>query len=130
MAGVKPTVPGFVLPIDQASAADIALVGGKAASLGEVSRIGGVRVPPGFCVTTDAFRDAVANTRGLSERIGELSPDGSPALSAGIRKTIEGARLPAGLVEAVEQLLAAEGEGAAWAVRSSATTEDLPTASF
>jgi len=120
----------FVLPIDHIGAADVALVGGKAAQLGELTRIEGIRVPPGFCVTTDAFRSVVANTRGLGESIDRLSLDGSQTQSRPIREAIEGAALPGGLAEAVQQLVVAGGEGVAWAVRSSATTEDTPTASF
>jgi len=125
-----------VLPIEQIGTAQIALVGGKAAQLGALARIDGVRVPPGFCVTTDAFLTVLAATPGLQDRIDQLSrsdPDDREAirtLSAAIREDIVGAALPAELSESVTQLVAAGGGGAAWAVRSSATAEDLPTASF
>ncbi|WP_299534280.1 rifamycin-inactivating phosphotransferase [uncultured Streptomyces sp.] len=111
-------------------------VGGKAAQLGALSRIDGIRVPDGFCVTTDAFRDVAARVPSLGERLDRLSglgPDDREAisaLSAEIRRVLEEAPLPDGLGEAVRDALARHGDGAAWAVRSSATAEDLPTASF
>ncbi|MGN6378670.1 MAG: rifamycin-inactivating phosphotransferase [Gaiellales bacterium] len=128
--------PPFVLPIEQIVATQLGSVGGKAAQLSELSRIEGVRVPPGFCVSTDAFWTALAATPSLGDGIDELSrcnPDDRDALRtlcATIREQIEAAPLPAGLGESVTRLIAASGEAAAWAVRSSATAEDLPAASF
>jgi pyruvate,water dikinase len=125
-----------VVPIEQIGAAQLASVGGKAAQLGELSRIEGVRVPSGFCVTTDAFWTVRAATPGLRDRIDELSrsdpddPDATRALCSVIRGQIEAASLPAGLAASVTRLIAPTGERAAWAVRSSAIAEDLPTASF
>ncbi len=96
----------------------------------------GIRVPPGFCVSTDAFWTAVAATPSLGDGIDELSrcnPDDRDTLRilcATVCEQIEAAPLPAGLGESVTRLIAASGEAAAWAVRSSATAEDLPAASF
>jgi phosphoenolpyruvate synthase/pyruvate phosphate dikinase len=126
----------YVVPIERIGAGQFAAFGGKAVQIGELARIDGVRVPPGFCVGTDAFWTVLAATPGLENRVAELSrtdPDERDrigALSAAIREEIEAAPLPAGLADSVTQLVAAGGERAAWAVRSSATTEDLPTASF
>src|SRR5262249_4967960 len=128
--------PPFVLPIEQIVATQVGSVGGKAAQLAELSRIEGVRVPPGFCVSTDAFWTVLAATPSLSDAVDELSrcdPDDRDVLRtlcATIREQIEAAPLPAGLGESVTRLIAASGEAAAWAVRSSATAEDLPAASF
>ena len=128
--------PPFVLLIEQIAATQLGSFGGKAAQLAELSRIEGVRVPPGFCVSTDAFWMAVAATPSLGDGIDELSrcnPDDRDALRtlcATIRGQIEAALLPTGLGESVTRLIAAGGEAAAWAVRSSATAEDLPAASF
>jgi pyruvate,water dikinase len=133
---INSSVPRFVLPIELTGTAEMASVGGKAAQLGELSRIEGVRVPRGFCVTTDAFRTVLATTPAIRDRIEELSrsdPDDRDTvrtLSAAIREEIEGATLPAELTESITQLVAVNGEGTAWAVRSSAIAEDLPTASF
>ena len=114
----------------------IAVVGGKGAHLGELSRIEGVRVPAGFCVTTDAFRRIMAEAPSVDERLDRLSrlnPGDREAirtLSAEIRRTLEGIAIPEDLTAAITLELARLGEQAAYAVRSSATAEDLPTASF
>ena len=116
--------------------AQVALVGGKGANLGELSRIDGIRVPAGFCVTTDAFRRVMADAPSIDDRLDRLSrlkPDDREAirtLSAEIRRTIEAIAIPDDLAAAITRSLAELGEGAAYAVRSSATAEDLPTASF
>ncbi|MFD7864349.1 PEP/pyruvate-binding domain-containing protein, partial [Streptomyces sp. NPDC059783] len=117
----------------------LAGVGGKAANLGALSRIDGVRVPAGFCVTTDAFRDATAHLPELDERLRALErldeegtddAEATRALGAAIRRIIEEAPLPAGLTDEVTEALTALGGRTGYAVRSSATAEDLPTASF
>lgn len=117
----------------------LALAGGKAVNLGTLARIEGVRVPAGFCVTTDAFRDATAHLPALDERLDALErldkegaedADATRALAAAIRRIIEDAPLPAGLADEVTEALTALGERTGCAVRSSATAEDLPTASF
>src|SRR3984957_17275434 len=114
----------------------VAVVGGKGAQLGGLSRIDGIRVPAGFCVTTDAFRRIMAEAPSIDDRLDQLSrlnPDDREAirtLSAEIRRTIEGIVVPGDLAAAISRALAQLGEQAAYAVRSSATAEDLPTASF
>ncbi|MEU7880676.1 rifamycin-inactivating phosphotransferase [Microbispora bryophytorum] len=119
--------------IDSTNVAD---VGGKGAHLGELSRIDGIRVPDGFCVTTDAFRRVVADVPSIDARLDLLSrvaPDDRAAiraLSADIRRAVEGVVLPGDLVAAIGESLARLGEQDSYAVRSSATAEDLPTASF
>ncbi|MET7644313.1 rifamycin-inactivating phosphotransferase [Streptomyces sp. NPDC005426] len=112
------------------------VVGGKGAHLGGLSRIEGVRVPDGFCVTTHAFRRIMAQAPSAGDRIDQLSrlnPDDREAirtLSAEIRRTIEEIAVPGDLASAITGALSRLGVGAACAVRSSATAEDLPTASF
>jgi phosphoenolpyruvate synthase/pyruvate phosphate dikinase len=64
----------YVLDLEAIDATQLALVGGKAASLGELSRVEGVRVPPGFCVTADAFRRIVAPEVDL-DRLARLDAD-------------------------------------------------------
>src|SRR6185295_7608779 len=109
---------------------------GKGAHLGGLSRIEGIRVPAGFCVTTDAFRRIMAEAPSIDDRLDQLSrldPDdreGIRTLSAQIRRTIEGVAIPGDLSAAIVRALARCGEQTAYAVRSSATAEDLPTASF
>src|SRR5438270_3700594 len=125
-----------VLGLEEIDQTQVAIVGGKGAHLGELSRIEGIRVPAGFCVTTDAFRRIVAEAPSIDERLDRLSglnPDDREAirtLSAEIRRIIEGIAIPVDLAAAITLALARLGERAAYAVRSSATAEDLPTASF
>jgi pyruvate,water dikinase len=126
----------YVVGLQDVDETGIALVGGKGAHLGALSRIDGVRVPAGFCVTTDAFRRIVAEAPSIDDRLDRLSglnPDDREAigtLSAEIRQTIEGVAIPGDLAAAITRALDRLGEPAAYAVRSSATAEDLPTASF
>src|SRR5437588_8897958 len=126
----------YVLGFQEIDQTQVAIVGGKGAHLGELSRIEGIRVPAGFCVTTDAFRRIRPEAPSIDERLDRLSrlnPDDREAirrLSAEIRRTLEGIAIPDDLAAAITLALARLGEQAAYAVRSSATAEDLPTASF
>ncbi|MFC1406956.1 MULTISPECIES: rifamycin-inactivating phosphotransferase [Streptacidiphilus] len=126
----------YVRDLHEVDGTQLAVVGGKGANLGALSRIEGIRVPAGFCVTTDAFRRVMAElpaVDALLDRLSRVDPDDREAvraLSAEIRRSIEEAALPEGLAAAVTDALARHGERAAYAVRSSATAEDLPTASF
>ncbi|MEU0822195.1 rifamycin-inactivating phosphotransferase [Streptomyces mirabilis] len=126
----------YVLDLQEVDETQVAVVGGKGAHLGGLSRIEGIRVPAGFCVTTDAFRRIMAEAPSLDDRLDQLSrlnPDDREAirtLSAQIRRTVEGIAIPDDLTAAITRALARLGEQAAYAVRSSATAEDLPTASF
>src|SRR5690242_21595584 len=107
----------------------VAVVGGKAAHLGALTRIEGVRVPAGFCVTTDAFQRIMAEAPSIDDRLDRLSrlqPDDRKAiltLSADIRRTLEGIAIPDDLAAAITGALAQLGEQGAYAVRSSATAE-------
>jgi rifampicin phosphotransferase len=113
----------------------VSLVGGKAAHLGALSRIDGIRVPAGFCVTTAAFGQIMAQAP-LDDRLDQLSrlsPDDREAiraLSAEIRRIIEQTAMPGDLAAAITGAITRFGGEAAYAVRSSATAEDTPTASF
>ena len=126
----------YVLGLEEIDKTQVALVGGKGAHLGELSRIEGIRVPAGFCVTTDAFRRIMTTVPWIDDqldRLSRLDPDDREAirtLSAEIRRTLEGIAIPDDLAAAITRSVARLGEQAAYAVRSSATAEDLPTASF
>ena len=126
----------YVLGLQEVDKTQVALVGGKGAHLGELSRIEGIGVPAGCCVTTDAFRRIMAEAPSIDDRLDRLSrlnPDDREVirtLSAEIRRTLEGIAIPDDLAAAITGALALLGEHAAYAVRSSATAEDLPTASF
>ena len=126
----------YVLGFQEIDQTQVAVVGGKGAHLGELSRIEGIRVPAGFCVTTDAFRRIMAEAPSIDERLDRLSrlnPDDREAintLSAEIRRTLEAIAIPDEVAAAITGALTRLDEQAAYAVRSSATAEDLPTASF
>jgi pyruvate,water dikinase len=125
-----------VLDFQEIDRTQAALVGGKGALLGELSRIEGIRVPAGFCVTTDAFRRILARVPAIDDRLDRLSRlepedgEGIRALSAEVRQAVEGIAIPDDVALAITSALGGRGEQEAWAVRSSATAEDLPTASF
>ncbi|GGQ05387.1 putative phosphoenolpyruvate synthase [Streptomyces griseomycini] len=126
----------YVLDLRAVDEAQVAVVGGKGAHLGGLSRIEGIRVPDGFCVTTDAFRRIMAQAPSVEDRLDELSrsdPDDREAvrtLSARIRRAVEEVVVPDDLAAAITRALTRLGGRAACAVRSSATAEDSPTASF
>lgn len=114
-----------------------AAVGGKAARLGEVAHLRGILVPRGLCVTTDAFRlvisQAAPSLDDVIERLTRLGPDEAPAireLGAAARQILEDTPVPREVAEAIAHGLVRLGGADAYAVRSSATAEDLPTASF
>ncbi|MDP3422384.1 MAG: phosphoenolpyruvate synthase [Burkholderiaceae bacterium] len=131
----------LVVPFEQLRMSDVEAVGGKNASLGEmISQLpAGVRVPTGFATTAHAFRAFLAFD-GLTERINAkldaLDTDDVRALAlvgADIRAMVEAQPFPADLEQAIRTEFAALSAGnpaASFAVRSSATAEDLPDASF
>src|SRR5215207_2360968 len=102
----------YVLSFQQIDQTQVAVVGGKGAHLGELSRIEGIRVPAGFCVTTDAFRRIMAEVPSIDDRLDQLSrlaPDDRAAirtLSAEIRQTIEAIAIPGDLTAAITRGLA------------------------
>ncbi|WP_327093120.1 phosphoenolpyruvate synthase [Nonomuraea sp. NBC_01738] len=121
---------------EQIDSTNLADVGGKGVHLGELSRIDGISVPAGFCVTTDAFQRVVAAAPSIDAQLdllahvepGDRAAIG--ALSADLRRLIEDVEIPDDLAAEIGASLARLDDRAAYAVRSSATAEDLPTASF
>lgn len=112
----------LVMDLAELSADSLAMVGGKAANLGELIRAG-FDVPGGFCITTEAYRLTVAGT---------AVEDGTAADAAAARAAVLAAPFPQSVAEAVRDAYARLEPGADGpvAVRSSATAEDLPGASF
>ena len=118
--------------IDQTRASE---VGGKGAHLGELSRVEDMHVPAGFCVTTAAFLRILDDVAidGRLDRLSRLDPADRAAirkLSAEVRRALEGVVIPGDVAAEITGAVARLGEQAACAVRSSATAEDLPAASF
>jgi pyruvate,water dikinase len=126
----------FVRDLAEIDSTDRPAVGGKAANLGELTRIDGIRVPAGFCVTTDAFTHVLRTTTPINELLTQLtpaSPDDRRAtveICAEIRRIIEHATIPNDVESEITAAIQRLGEPATYAVRSSATAEDSPTASF
>src|ERR1700733_8899187 len=90
----------YVLGFQEIDRTLVAVVGGKGANLGELSRIQGIHVPAGFCVTTDAFRRIMTTVPRIDDqldRLSRLDPGDRQAirtLSAQIRRTLEGIAVP------------------------------------
>ncbi|MGO4812347.1 phosphoenolpyruvate synthase [Cupriavidus sp. 2MCAB6] len=140
----NPAIDGaYVLPFEQLRKEDVETVGGKNSSLGEmISQLAeaGVRVPGGFATTSLAFRDFLAHsnlTQRISDRLKALNVDDVKALAeagAEIRNWVIEAPFQPRLEKEIREFYARaeerEGAEASFAVRSSATAEDLPDASF
>ena len=107
-----------VLGFQEIDRTQVAIVGGKGAHLGELSRIEGLHVPAGFCVTTDAFQRIIAEGRPIDGQVDQLSrmkPDDREAirvLSAEIRRTIEAIAIPDDVAAAIRSALTQLGEQA------------------
>ncbi|WP_416757729.1 phosphoenolpyruvate synthase [Roseateles sp. So40a] len=142
MSDARFEATALVVPFEKLRMTDVESVGGKNASLGEmISQLAetGVRVPGGFATTAHAFRDFLKH-EGLDARIqhrlADLNTDDVRALAAAgaeIRGWVEAQPFPADLEQAIRaefERLTAENPDASFAVRSSATAEDLPDASF
>lgn len=126
----------YVLGLWEIDGTQVEVVGGKGANLGDLLRIEGVDVPGGFGVTTAAFRRILTEAPKMGDqldRLSRLQSDDTRAirtLSAQIRRTIEGIAIPEDIVAPITTELARHGERDAYAVRSSATAEDLAWVSF
>ena len=126
----------FVFGFHEVDKTKLAMAGGKGANLGELTRINGIRVPDGFCISTEAFKKMVEEMPSVNKLLDQLSllkvegREKIAELSAEIRRVIEGIAIPQNINEEITRHLEQLGEKDAYAVRSSATAEDLPTASF
>ena len=126
----------FVLGFQDIDKTKLTVVGGKGANLGELSKIEGIRVPDGFCISTEAFQRIIGETSSINKLLDQLSllkvkdRQKIGELCGEIRRVIEGIAIPQDINEEISRHLSRLGEKNAYAVRSSATAEDLPTASF
>ena len=120
----------IVVPLTALRRDALALVGGKGANLGELTAAG-LPVPPGFCITTVVY-EMVASEAGLEAILDAYSAGDSGHLAEAARNCLLGASIPASVAEAITEAyrVLGAGEPIPVAVRSSATAEDLPFASF
>ncbi|MCC2338170.1 phosphoenolpyruvate synthase [Bacillus tropicus] len=126
----------FVLDFQEIEKGQLSLVGGKGLNLGEISNMQGIEVPEGFCVTTVGYEKAIEQNENLQTLLQQLTKlkleDRAQIgeMSKEIREVIMAVQIPSDVVEAVAHYLSRFGNEHAYAVRSSATAEDLPYASF
>ncbi|PAF07392.1 phosphoenolpyruvate synthase [Shouchella clausii] len=126
----------LVLGFQEMDEKQLLLVGGKGLNLGELSKIQGIQVPEGFCVTTTGFQKVIKQNETFQALLDQLARakvedrDQIGEISRKIRELILEVEIPSDVVKAVAHYLSQFGEKHAYAVRSSATAEDLPHASF
>jgi rifampicin phosphotransferase len=126
----------YVLCFQEIDKTKFMVAGGKGANLGELCRLKGIQVPEGFCVTTEAYKKITENNQELKSLLDELTRfkaderENISEISGRIRMAIERLPIPNEIAEEIAGCLTKFGEKEPFAVRSSATAEDLPTASF
>ncbi|PGS48820.1 phosphoenolpyruvate synthase [Bacillus sp. AFS041924] len=126
----------LVLDFQDIDKTQLLLVGGKGLHLGELSKIPNIKVPEGFCVTTMGFQKVIEQNETYHALLDQLTMlnvenrDHIGKISRKIREIILEETIPSDVVNAVSNYLSKLGEEHAYAVRSSATAEDLPHASF
>ncbi len=124
---------GWVLGFGELGRGDLPRVGGKGANLGEMTQAG-MPVPPGFCIATPAFDAFLYQAEdALLRELEALAPkdlDGVRDLGARLRAHLVSLPIPPGLAPLLAHAYCELGEDVPVAVRSSATAEDLPDASF
>ncbi len=125
----------FVLPFTAISSADLPHVGGKGANLGEMTQAG-FPIPPGFCVTTAAFQQFMAAYPEADQLYCQLDALGTDNVEAvrrvgeRIRAALTAVPIPSHIAQSILTAWQEAGTQHSYAVRSSATAEDLPDASF
>jgi len=125
-----------ILGFQEIDKTKLALAGGKGANLGELSRIEGIQVPNGFCITTDVYKEITDSNKEFNLLLDQLATleavdrKSISEISAKIRLLIEGIPISSNIKSEIVDYLTKFDERDAFAVRSSATAEDLPTASF
>ncbi|MCM3570160.1 phosphoenolpyruvate synthase [Neobacillus mesonae] len=126
----------LVLGFQEMEKSQFLLVGGKGLNLGELSKIQGIQVPEGFCVTTVSYRKAIEKNETFQALLDQLTMlkaenrDQIGEISRKIRQILMEVEIPSDVEKAVTHYLSQFGDKHAFAVRSSATAEDLPYASF
>ncbi|KIO75753.1 phosphoenolpyruvate synthase [Pedobacter lusitanus] len=126
----------YLICFQETDRSGVMLVGGKGANLGELSRINEIQVPEGFCITTKAYKKITRNNQEFNNLLDELiqlkteERKSITTISAKIRTVIESTPIPKEITGEILYYLTKFDRKTAFAVRSSATAEDLPAASF
>lgn len=126
----------YTLAFQDIDRSKLDITGGKGANLGELVRIKGILVPDGFCISTEAYKEITESNKefySLLDQLADLEAVDRKRISelnSKIRTVIEGTPVPKNIAEEIVDQLKRFDEKDAFAVRSSATAEDLPTASF
>jgi phosphoenolpyruvate synthase/pyruvate phosphate dikinase len=126
----------YVLCFQEIDRSKFMLVGGKGVNLGVLSSIKGIQVPEGFCVSTEAYKKITGNNQEFNSLLDELTRlkieerENISKISARIRMAIEAVPIAKDIAEEIVAYITKFDEKNAYAIRSSATAEDLPTASF
>jgi len=126
----------YILTFDEIDKNDLMAVGGKGLNLGQLLRIDKIKVPDGFCVTTETYRKSIENSvelETLIEKLTDLKPDDRDKvsqISKSIRLVIKNLSMDNDIKNEITRALTIYGSNEAYAIRSSATAEDLPHASF
>ncbi|MBI0577345.1 phosphoenolpyruvate synthase [Neobacillus cucumis] len=126
----------LVLDFQEMEKTQLLLVGGKGLNLGELSKIQGIQVPEGFCITTVGYQKVIEQNETFQALLDQLAlltvedRDQIGEISRKIRQILMEVEIPSDVEKAVTHYLSKFGDKHAYAVRSSATAEDLPYASF
>ncbi|MBO9672590.1 MAG: phosphoenolpyruvate synthase [Sphingobacteriaceae bacterium] len=126
----------YVIGFQEIDRSDILKVGGKGANLGALSKIKGIAVPDGFCISTGVYRKLIENDqtiKTLLDQLTNLKAEDRTAIAeigSKIRAAVENIAIPKDITGEIEIYLNQYDENESFAVRSSATAEDLPNASF
>ncbi len=126
----------YVLGFNEINKTMVFEVGGKGANLGQLSSMPNINVPDGFCITTEAFKTIISKITGFNSLVNSLNNIQASELkkineiSEKIRNVIENAKIDDEITYEIVSKLQTYGINEAYAIRSSATAEDLPTSSF
>ncbi|CAG5067569.1 rifamycin-inactivating phosphotransferase RphC [Dyadobacter sp. CECT 9623] len=129
-------VNSYIIGFPNINKNQIQAVGGKGVNLGELSRLSGLLVPDGFCITTRAYQEILGKNETLHtllDQLADLKAEDRKEISeaaAQIREVIESIPVPESIENEIVSRIEKLGATGSYAVRSSATAEDLPTASF
>jgi len=126
----------YLLDLKEIDLQQYPITGGKCAHLAELFRVGDLHIPDGFCLTTLAYEHIVGTDETLAALLDTLTTSQLPdqkeisAICSRIRSQVECIAIPERFISEIKLKLEKYGPGKAYAIRSSATAEDLPTASF